>query len=93
MIWNKNQFNRYVTAVFRKMPWPIKRRILNQRPAFSNSNTDNVVVVLCHPRQYLEGFWSLWSWMRFLNEYAKMVLLIDGQINTKNQKLFFKTFS
>jgi hypothetical protein len=88
----KNRFNRYATAILRNYPWPVKRKILNQSPLFSGDATENIVVVLCHTKQYLEGFWSLWSWMRFLKEYAKPVLLIDGIYNKKCQNFFSRLF-
>ena len=51
-----------------------------------------VVAVLCGPTQFLEGLWSLWSWMSHLSPYMSAVLLFDGKTTPQQQMLFEKLF-
>jgi hypothetical protein len=52
----------------------------------------SVVAVLCGPRQFLEGLWSLWSWMRHLRNEWGATMLFDGTTTEEQRKLFERLF-
>jgi lipopolysaccharide biosynthesis glycosyltransferase len=50
------------------------------------------VAVLASEKQFLEGLWSLWSWMRYLKDEASAMLMVDGTIRTSQKEMFEKIF-
>jgi hypothetical protein len=73
------------------LPYPIKQKA-KVFPSISSKDKKAVVAVLSSRRQFLEGLWSLSSWMRHLSPVMSAVLLFDGKISTEQKQLFHKLF-
>lgn len=87
----KHFLNDQATRVLRNFPHPVRRRVtgfseLRSHPA------DATVAVLCGPKQFLEGLWSLWSWMRHLNASMEATMLFDGKASVEQQRMFQRLF-
>jgi hypothetical protein len=87
----KHYWNDQFTRMLRNFPYPIRRKI-KEFPPMSAAGQQSVVAVLCGPNQFLEGLWSLWSWMRHMNSFMGAVLLFDGKATGEQQELFGKLF-
>ncbi len=87
----KHYLNDHCSRVLRNLPYPIKQKVRGF-PPISSTDKKAVVAVLCSHKQFLEGLWSLWSWMRFLSPVMSAVLLFDGKTTRAQEKLFQKLF-
>lgn len=87
----KHYWNDQCTRILRNFPYPIRGKI-RDFPHISDGAHQSVVAVLCGPGQFLEGLWSLWSWMRQLSSLAGAVLLFDGRTTPEQRGLFQKLF-
>jgi hypothetical protein len=84
--------NRNLCRLLRNFPWPIRNKILTQKPIECSANTGTLTVVLCEPRHFLEGCWSLRAWMHYLHDVSQPLLLVDGAISAKMQRQFDRIF-
>lgn len=87
----KHFLNDQAARVLRNFPHPIRHRVKDFAPQPS-ANNKSVVAVLCGPRQFLEGLWSLWSWMRHLQGEMGATMLFDGTATDEQRKLFERLF-
>jgi hypothetical protein len=87
----KHYLNDKCASVLRNFPFPIRQKV-KQFPSISCKGQSGVVAVLCSPGQFMEGLWSLWSWMNQLNSLMGAVLLFDGKATQEQQTLFQKIF-
>src|ERR1017187_5605826 len=83
--------NDQCTRILRNIPYPIRQQV-KHFPSITSTDKKLVVAVLCGPTQFLEGLWSLWSWMSHLSPYMSAVLLFDGKTTPQQQMLFEKLF-
>jgi hypothetical protein len=51
-----------------------------------------MLAVLCTSTRFLEGLWSLWSWMIHLSLHMRPVLLVDGQLTVRQRIQFERLF-
>jgi hypothetical protein len=87
----KHYLNDKCASVLRNFPFPILQKVKNF-PVISCREQPSVVAVLCSPKQFLEGLWSLWSWMNQLNSLMGAVMLFDGKATAEQRALFQKIF-
>ncbi len=78
--------------ILRNLPYPIRHAVRRFPSIATSVEKKSVVAVLCGPRQFLEGLWSLWSWMNHLNPFMGAVLIFDGKATHRQQILFQKLF-
>lgn len=84
-------FNDQCIRILRNYPYSIRGKI-KEFPSIYSNNQQSVVAVLSSQKQFLEGLWSLWSWMRYLKNKAQAVLLVDGTISTPQKIIFENLF-
>jgi hypothetical protein len=87
----KHYLNDQCARLLRNFPYPVKQKVRNF-PVVPGKGDASVVAVLCRSGQFLEGLWSLWSWMSQLNFIMGAVLLFDGKVSVEQQALFQKLF-
>ncbi len=87
----KHFLNDQCSRLLRNLPYPIKQKVRGF-PSISSRNKKAVVAVLCGQHQFLEGLWSLSSWMRQLSSVMNAVLLLDGKVSAGEEELFHKLF-
>jgi hypothetical protein len=87
----KHYLNDQCSRVLRNLPYPIKQKAKGF-PPISSTDHKSIMAVLCSHKQFLEGLWSLWSWMRYLSPIMSAVLLFDGKVTSEQKKLFQKLF-
>jgi hypothetical protein len=87
----KHFLNDHAARVLRNFPYPIRQRVKKFAP-LPGKEGKAVVAVLCGPRQFIEGLWSLWSWMRHLHGEMGATMLFDGMVTEEQRKLFEQLF-
>jgi hypothetical protein len=87
----QHYLNDQCSRVLRNLPYPIKQKVLGFPPIRSTSK-NAVVAVLCSHKQFLEGLWSLWSWMGYVSPVMCGILLVDGKVTREQKDIFQKLF-
>ncbi|WP_071191353.1 hypothetical protein [Trichormus sp. NMC-1] len=82
---------RKVAQIQRNFPWPIKQEILKMPPIETRKQETNLVVLVQH-KTFIEGLWTAWSWLYFLNNYLDITFVIDGEVTEKELNIFMRLF-
>jgi hypothetical protein len=76
----------------RNRPRWLRRRVFGFDPIPSGGDGAARLAVLCTPRQFADGCWSAWSWMRFLAPRLRLALCVDGVVSAAQRRAAERLF-